>query len=366
MGVPSLLDKESDLRDVSRMCDEYLPLGSTLAVQTEIQKIFARSTAALQGQTEESCLALILVFSGELDDYRFKVNKYWTQQTEMQYLGAKLFLFGWSFPYQNQPYGMTQKPTTRKLILHEAMRISIKLIHTFCELEGSRTPSQSSTKTDQSPPPQVYQPTVSFFELNYAVLTLYLFLSHFPSPSPSDIDLAFNHIRNAHTLLARCAGDNEKHQWRRMAFNIDLLGKWHASSRQLPSEAAIKSRMGASLFYDAMQKIAVLKAEQGGRSYTADLTQPLPDREDRERKASMNVGTEDKDGTDPAGAAPMNVSTAHISGVQEGPADQTGLWPGWDESIWGWDIGMLDPTQFDFESADMSAWQAQGDPRVFE
>ena len=366
MGVPSLLDKESDLRVISRMCDEYLPPGSTLAVQTEVQKIFARSTAALQGQIEESCLALILVFSGELDDYRFKMAKYWTQQTELQYLGAKLFLFGWSFPYQNQPYGLTQTATARKLILHEAMRISIKVIHTFGELGSSRRSSQTSTEPDKTLPLQVFQPTVAFFELNYAVITLYLFLSYFPSPSPSDTDLAFNHIRNAHRLFTRCAGDNEKHQWARMAFNIDLLGKWHASGRQLPPEVAIKSRMGASLFYDAMQKIAVLKAEQGGRSYAADLTQPLPDREkERGRKASMYVDTDEKESVDPAGAAAMKVYPVQTSGVQEGPDDQTGLWPGWDDSIWGWDLEMLDPIQFDFDSADMSIWQARGDPRAF-
>ena len=237
MGVPSPLDKESDLRVISRMCDEYLPPGSELAVQTEVQRIFARSTAALQGQTEESCLALILVFSGELDEYRFKMNKHWTQQTEIQYLGAKLFLLGWSFPYQNQPSGMTKTPTARKIILHDAMRISIKLIHAFCDLKHPSKPSSSSSSQPSNepnnsplPPPQVYQPTVTFFDLNYAVITLYLFLSHFPSPSPSDTDLAFNHIRNAHTLLTRCAGANEKHQWARMAFNIDLLGKWQASS----------------------------------------------------------------------------------------------------------------------------------------
>ena len=356
MGVPSLIDKESDLRDISRMCDEYLPPGSTLGVQTEIQKIFARSTVALQGQTEESCLALILVFSGELDDYRSRMNKYWTQQMEVQYLAANLFLFGWSFPYQNQPYELKETPTSRKLILHEAMRISTKMIHTFCELGNSRMPSQPSTDPDNSPPAQVYLPTVAFFELNYAVITLYLFLAHFPSPSLSDIDLALNHIRNAHTFLTRCAGDNEN-LWARMAFNIDLLGKWHASGRQLPAGVSIKSRMGASLFYDARQKIAVLKAEQGGRSYAADLTQTLPDREkERDRKASMNLGEDETGGVNTAGAAVMNLPTVEPSGVQEGPEDQIGLWPGWDESIWGWDLGMLDPTQFDLDSANMSAW----------
>ena len=104
----------------------------------------------------------------------------------------------------------------------------------------------------------------------------------------------------------------------------------------------------ASLFYDAMQKIAVLKAEHGGRSYAADLTQPLPDREkDRDRKASMNADVDEEQGVGVAAA-----STKVFPG-QEGLKDgETGLWPGWDDSIWGWDLG----TQFDF---DASAWQAE-------
>ena len=371
IGVPSLLDRESDLRAISRICDVHLPSGSPLVIRCEIHRVFARSTAALQArEDEESRLALMLMFSSELDDFRLKSGKVWDRTTELQFLGAKLFLLGWSFPYQNQSSSTdvvhSKPPTSRHLILHEAMRVSIELIHTFCELEDSRNPSHPSNATEDALPPQVFQPKVDFFTLYYGLETLYLFLSHFPSPAPSDIDLAYNHIRSVHNILSRCAGKNEEHQWSRMANNIDLIDKWHSSGRRLPPEAAIRSRMGASLFYDAMQKMAVLKAEKGGRSYGSDLTQPLPDREKhRGRKAGYFVDGVEEEGPDPAGAAAGNTTAPGDVGIQEGPLDQTGLWPGWDESIWGWDLNFLDVSLYDIHSTNGDVWQPQEEPRLF-
>lgn len=356
MGVPSLLDRESDLRNIARICEQHQASDSSFAIRTEILRIFARSTAAIEAQEEEeSRLALILMFSGELDNFRFKSGKTWAPETELEFLGSKLFLLGWSFPYQNQHDGSitghAKSPTSYKIILHEAMRVSIRLIHSFNALGNSTMPSQLSGDIK-------YRPKVDFFTLWYAVATLYLYLSNFPSPAPSDIDLAFNHIRTAHTIFTRCATNDEKHEWTRMAFNMDLLGKWHASGRKLPYEAVVRYRMGASLFYDAMQKSAVLKAEKGGRSYAADLSQPLPDRErERGRRPSMNVDQNEKEGVDPAGNASMEASPMENLGVQEGPLDQTGLWPGWDESIWGWDLTLSDTSQLDVNSMTEGVWQ---------
>ena len=355
IGIPSLLDRDADLHNISCICDTRLQSSSVLATRCGIQRIFARSTAALQAQPDEgSRIALILMFSSDLDGFRFKTATSWDSETELQFLGAKLFLLGWSFPYFNQSEvasaNTSKAPTSRKIILHEAMRVSLKMMHVFCELGSSRKPSQPSLDLDEPLPVQIYQPKVAFFEIYYAVLTLYLFLSHFPSPTQSDVDLAFNHIRDTHTLLVRCAGDNDKHEWARAAFSIDLIGRWHASGRKLPPEAAIKSRMGASLFYDAVQKQAVLKAEQGGRSYTSDLTQPLPDRETQMlRKAGYNAlegGNEAENviTTEAHNAVALNMD---VPSVQEGPLDQTGLLPGWDESIWGCDFNLLDASQID-------------------
>ena len=348
-----------------------MPLGSALATRSEIQQVCARSIANLQMQKDEdSCLALILMFSAELDNFRTRSSKSWTPATEFQFLGAKLFILGWSFPYQTQPdvftMGNDKSLTSRKLILHEAMRISLRMLHIFCEWKSLAGHAQDLIDSDDPLPPQIYLPKVDFFTFYYAIATLYLFLSHFPSPTPSDTDLIYNQIRAAHTLLTRCSLKDEKHEWARMAFNVEMVGKWHASGRRLPPEAVIRNRMGASLFYDGMQKIAVLKAEKGGRSYGSDLTQPLPDREkQRWRKPSLTIEAIDHGGVDPAGTAGMTEPIPMALGMQEGPLDQTGLWPGWDESIWGWDLSMANSTQFEIDSTNTHVWQNPAETRLF-
>ena len=297
------------------------------------------------------------MFGAELDEFRLDSSSNWDSTSEFHFLGAKLFLFGWSYPYHTQPevvlVGKSQPPPTRRHILHEA----------------TRDITSQSDSDPEGPPPQIHQPKVDFFTFYYAIATLYLFLSYFPNPTPSDRDLALNQIRSAHQLLTKCALNDERHEWARMAFNVDMIGKWYASGQRLPPEATIRNRMGASLFWTGMQQIPVLKAEKGGRSYLSDLTQPLPDRErQRSRKPSLGNDEDDKEGIDPAGTAAINSTTEPIPAslsMQGGPVDQTGLWPGWDDSIWSWDVSMLDTTQFAFDSADASAWPSSGEARPY-
>lgn len=373
MGIPPLRIQVSDLQDIDKCCHDYLPPRCIIAVRSQVQKIFARASAVLETQKEEnSSLALILMFGAELDELRLTSSNNWDPTTEFQFLGAKLFLFGWSYPYHTQSEGLlagqARPPTTRTMILHEAMRVSLRLLHTFKDITSQKSSPQPSSGTETLPP-QIYQPKVDFFTFNYAIASLYLFLSHFPTPPQSDRDLVLNQIRTAHTLLTNCALNDEKHEWARMAFNVDMIGKWYSSGRRLPPEATIRNRMGASLFWTGMQQIAVLKAEKGGRSYLSDLAQPLPDLErQRGRRPSLVIHEDDNEGVAPAGTAATTSTTEPIPatlGMQEGPVDQTGLWPGWDESIWAWDVSILDTTQFAFDPVDAGAWQSSGEARPF-
>ena len=359
--MPSPVSRDSDLQDIANFCNQYLPAESIFAIQCRLQRVLARATAALQLQIdEESRLALITMFSAEFDELRTQTYKFWDSTTEFQFLGANLFVLGWSFPYQSRSdvtvVGNTDALTSRRLILHDAMRASLRMIHKFCELGDSITGPEAVEDVAHTAPLQVYQPKVNFFTFYYAIVTLCSYLSHFPSPTPSDQDRALNHIRIAHKLLLKCANGDEKHEWARMAFNVDLIGQWYAAGRRLPPEAAIRSRMGASLFYDGMQKIAVLKAEKGGRSYMMDLTQPLPEHERRARKASL-VTPESEGTRDLADSTITSETMSKDLGIQEGPLDQTGLWPGWGDAIWGWDFNMLDTANLDIDGDIEGTWQ---------
>ncbi|KAL8819913.1 MAG: hypothetical protein Q9191_007630 [Dirinaria sp. TL-2023a] len=289
MGVPPLIGKQSDFQTISRLSHEYLTSDPDLATQTEIQRIVAKASVALQEQSDDTALSRIAGvrdWKFDLENLRYTSKGGWSTATEMQYLAAKLFTYGWSFPFQGETHYWASNDASQPLaslrqIMHEAMQTAISIIHTYKEVPR-QTPNSHA-------PPQIHYPKPYFFSLYYAVATLYLFLSSYPNPMEEDRVRCMNHIRDAHTLFTRCSLNNPRNQWARLAYNLELLGKWHASGhRKLPPEARLRSRMGASLFYDAMQKIAVLKAERGGRSYSSDLTKPLPDRDvDRERTPAL-------------------------------------------------------------------------------
>ena len=380
MGVPLLIGKPSDLQTISRLSHQYLSSDPNFANQVEIQRIVAKATNALQEQSDDatgSVLSLIEMFDNDFKTFRLTSKNPWSTETEFQFLTAKLFVYGWSFPAQTDidqhSIDITKPPTSRRLILYEAMCTAARIIHTFSELPNSQ-------KSDL--PPQVHFPKAYFYTLYYSTVTLYLFLSCFPTPSSTDRDLCLNSIRDSHNLLIRCSLNNPRNQWARMAHNLEWIGKWHASGWRLPPEAKIRSRMGASLFYDAMQKIAVLKAEKGGRGYCSDLTKPMPNRDkDRERLPGLNneegevhTNLEGPMIQQSAGQGLQQSVVAHIDAEDQGwstatawqampveqqaPLDHTSLlMSAWDESMWGWDLSMLDTTDMNMDVSGMGPWQ---------
>ena len=381
LGVPPHIGKQSDLQTISRLSYGFLATDPDFATQIEIQRMVANASVALQEQTDDtelSRIAAVRDWKFDFENLRYTFKGSWSTATEMQYLAAKLFTYGWCFPFQSEVHGVNKDPSqplaSLRQIMHEATETAISIIHIYKELPDTQ---------NSHIPPQVHYPKPYFFTLYYAAATLYLFLSSYRNPMEEDRVRCMNYIRDAHTLLTRCSLNNPKSQWARMAYNLELLGKWHASGRKMPPEAKIKSRMGASLFYDAMQKIAVLKAESGGRSYTSDLTKPLPDREvDRERTPGLtndhDIVETDRDNSiatanlklhnnEPANNAsseglvqyPANVNASWQFPSQLAPPqitlDQNDgfLMPSLDDMAWNWDLNFMDPGDV---NAGMDAW----------
>lgn len=213
---------------------------------------------------------------------------------------------------------------------------------------------QGSNSTHNDIPPHVHFPKYYFYTLYYAALTLYHFLATLSAASISDQDLARNHIRLAHTVLTRCALDAES-EWTRLAQNIEIVGQFMNTDRRLPAEAQIKSRLGAPLFYDAMLKIAVLKTEKGSKSWSSDLSQPLP-YEGQDIKPSEEAGGHDQIGIHNAAES----STAAVSQgeSEQGPCLQGQFLPQeWNDAFWGWDLAMLDAADWQLDWNGVEPWQ---------
>ena len=374
MGMPPALADEPTLRGIVKIASAFI-IQDHFRIQLEILRQYARLTQALQLQTDDSVRdSLVIMASDELETLRSTSVGKWTADTELQFLGAKLFLLGWSF--QGQLQGIepsisasrtTPEPNvTQKLILHEALTAATHYIHAFSEVgslkmpmhpsPGSKANTPRSNSTNDDTPPQIYFPKYYFFTLYYAALTLYRFLAALPTASILDQDLARNHIRLAHTVLTRCAIGTET-EWTRLAQNIEIVGQFMNSGRRLPPEAQVKSRLGASLFYDGMLKIAVLKSERGGRSWASDLSQPLPhEGQNTNAEEHLETGGHDEHGVQ--NPVEFSAAAAGQGKLDLGPVPQGQVAPQeWDDAFWGWDLAMLDAADWQLDWNGLETWQ---------
>jgi len=357
VGVPPPLADEPTLRDITQINIDF-DMPEEYAVQLRVLRKLAKFMQALQLQTDEAVRdSLILVSTSEFEMIRKTSRKKWTAATELQFLGAKLMVYAWSF--QNQPINdpvtlaqtsIAEPGLSKKLILYEALGAATAYIYTFNELGSAKSATRySSTSTDL--PPQIYFPKYYFFTLYYADLTLYHFLSTLSQSSLPDQDLAHNHIRLAHTVLSRCAISNSQIEWARLAQNIELAGQFVNTGRRMPAEAQVKSRWGAKLFYDAMLKIAVLKAERGTRSYASDLTQGPVLEHDPDRSPSGRVKEPDPIAQAPnmngGGGGSSGADSTYVYAAMPNQQQQPFMSQQWDENaFWGWDLSIMDTADF--------------------
>ncbi|KAL9074316.1 MAG: hypothetical protein Q9161_002302 [Pseudevernia consocians] len=373
MGVPPVLADEPTLRGIVEIASEVI-IQDHFRVQLEMLRQYAKFTQVLQLQTDDGVQdSLVMMASGEFQTIRTTSVGKWTADTELQYLGAQLFLLGWSFQGQRQysepsipaPRTASEPNVTQKLILHEALSSATNYIHAFSELGSLKTPMQpspgpranmqSSNSTNDDIPPQVYFPKYYFFTLYYAALILYHFLATLPTASTPNQDLARNHIRLAHTVLTRCSLGAES-EWTRLAQNIVIVGQFMNSDRRLPPEAQIRSRLGAPLFYDGMLKIARIKKERGTRSWASDLSQSLA-HEGQDTKADEH-GTGGHDERGMQNAAEFTAAAAGQEKIDLGPGPQgQGLPQEWDDAVWGWDLAMLDAVDWPLDWNELETWQ---------
>ena len=368
MGLPPSLASGSDLQEIAQLCRDY-PCTMDFGAQIDINRQLAKFNVALKECKEHVLrMSLIRLFSDELDSTRNRFSGKWAVETELQFLGAKIFLYAFSFRSRNGQAENKNSSTASEIssalnvLLYEAMGVAAKIIYTFSELkiQGDEGPHFETLKF----PPQIFFPKHYFFTFCYACLVLYHFLEANAHQAPkSEQDLARNHIGFAYSTLIRCGVENNN-DVARLANWLELMGKWSRSKRVVPH---VTSRLGASLFYEGILKSATLKAEMGGRSRAADVTRPYDEEQrqpqEQQRKKKPEEG---------ANAAPAPASLAQFK-VQEnqmqnfdwlmpptmneqgpqqqqqglvGDFDEQYSWQGWEDQLQGWDLSMSNGIDF--------------------
>ena len=317
-----------------------------------ITHCLAKFGQALQAQTDSSLRdTLVSMACGELETLSAKRHKKGSAETELQLLGAKLFLYGWSFDCRlenahldhSSPTTPFEPSVSKKFLLLGALSSAVQYIHAFSDLKPSETTITASIQS-QDFPPQVYFPKFYMYTAYFSALTLYHFLATMPQASVPDQDLARNHIRLAHQVLSSCILDDTKSQWCRLAQNIELVGQFVNLGLRVPAEAHVQSRRGASLFYETTQKLAIVMAERGKKNWSSDLTQ-APDVEgDRSKQEVIESGNRAKANNAPEAAVEGNAGELHVPQAL-------------DDNFWGWDISMMDPADWEMDWNGLDPWQ---------
>jgi hypothetical protein len=343
MGLPPSLASGSDLREIAQLCRDY-PCYIDFAAQIDVQRHLAKFCVALKECKEHALrMSLIRLFSDELDATRNGYRGKWAVETELQFLGAKMFLYGFSFRSRNRNPEVSDSTTASEMnsslhvLLYEAMGVAAKMIYTFSELKD-QDDDGSHFETSKFPP-QIFFPKHYIFSFCYACLVLYHFLEANTQAPKSEQDLARNHVGFAYSTLTRCGTENNI-EVARLAQWLELMGKWNRSNRVVPH---VTSRLGASLFYESVLKSATLKAEMGSRSRAADVSRPF-DEEQRKETSEREEA---------APKLPKSQNMEWLIPPEQG--QQQGLvgdindqysWQGWEDQLQGWDLSMLNGVGF--------------------
>lgn len=252
LGLPAQISSPNQTSTIIQMAqDPQIPRH--FLIQVEIQRHILAYSTALSGDMDSSTSATLAnFFSSELDMLLNTYQDSWSPQLEIQFLAAKLNLFsiclhtsagnGWQIPQIMKP-GNLDSP---RRFLNLGFQPAISLIHNMAQLKQV---AQSFAGGACETFPVEHYPKYYPRMLMFAVVFLINFLRTELHATQQDRDLAISHISTAHQFFANFARTREI---TRVAETIEHLvnGFREQSMEGLPP---IKSRLGASLMYNALK-----------------------------------------------------------------------------------------------------------------
>ncbi len=204
----------------------------------------------------EAQRSLALVFGRELESIKSTYHDVWSLKLEVSLQAARLYLYALCFTTEhslasNINVTQLEPAIPTQLILHQALAAASRLISNTSELLKST--SHLPTTITHSPHATsgsshlIFYPKPYFTSLYFAAVFLLKFLVAEPYASQTDRELALSHVTTAHNIFSvySCSRDHK-----RGAMQIEVLGRM-ARSGGLHAGLYIKSRLGASLMYDA-------------------------------------------------------------------------------------------------------------------
>jgi hypothetical protein len=225
---------------------------SEFTVQLEIRRQVVLFSAAFAGDLDPSTSTTLLnMFNNDLSKLSGAYSDTWSQRLDVQLLGAKLFLYSTYLAVAAKRSFATTNPLadSTQLALQLGLPTAVSLINKMAELNKTRYPHAGIPDQDTLHYPKFY-----FHLAVYAVFFLTRFLGSNPNASQTDRELAISHLTTAHqffSALAPAADD-----FTRVTQIIEVLAR-NLKEYTWDNSSSVKSRLGASLLYDATRMFDV-------------------------------------------------------------------------------------------------------------
>jgi hypothetical protein len=277
-------------------------------VQLEIRRQVVLFSAAFAGDLDPSTSTTLLnMFNNDLSKLSGAYSDTWSQRLDVQQLGAKLFLYSTYLAVAAKRSFATTNPLadSTQLALQLGLPTAVSLINKMAELNRTTHPHTGVPNQETLHYPKFY-----FHLAVYAVFFLTRFLGSNPHASQADREMAISHLTTAHqffSALAPAADD-----FTRVTQIIEVLAR-NLKEYTWDNSSSVKSRLGASLLYDATRMFDVPLKESKRQSTKPTVTESGMASSHDEVRVTPTITQVPDDISDPWGGPVFHEYPANLS-----------------------------------------------------
>ena len=371
--MPPPLSAASHLETVALLCkDASIP--RQYRARGDIQRQVVQVINSLDSKMDfRTRISLIKLHEQEFDRVQAEYDDIWSHDLEIEWLGAKLYLFGIAFVTHGPSSSSieTESPAiTAREILQKGLAAAVGILDTISHMKLPHT-HRNENRLDI--PDYIYQlgfyPKQFFRVGAFATFFLLWFLAVDAQASESDKELARTYIAFTYRLMLAFKHSPEHS---RAGKSIEQLARMPISSGK-PSSLRVNTRLGASFMYSytldghseanpAIRKLPTLGVDTVGDEGPIHPKVDLPQRSAKQAEETNETPESWTQTPVQAGSSASSVpeSTPPVDQVFSNAFFQ-------DNSMLNFDFpwGEWDPAAFDgLTSMDVDLSQAQGDENL--
>ncbi|KAK9240691.1 hypothetical protein V1525DRAFT_179884 [Lipomyces kononenkoae] len=257
LGFPSPLACRYHLKSITKAQDESAArISPSFRAILEIRRITSVSTMQLEAVDDvASHFSLTQKFIANLDALRQIYRRFWTPDLEINFQGAKLYLYAMTFilTRSQDPAKDCQRLTYRQVILRHGLQSAATLVSSMTKLSQDSPPDKLPEAVNKL----VFYPKPYFTSLFFASVFLFRVLLSYHTATREDTSLAVSSLTEAHKIFLSLPSHRDGVRAAIIIETLVAITRDSSKTDFLPmSELIITSRLGASLMYDAIFRSA--------------------------------------------------------------------------------------------------------------